>query len=393
MKNSFFRVIVVFTLGFIFSTSYAQDKKKKQSKEQIMATIICECLENEKPKNLENKFKEKLDEFFQASVLGALLAMVPTDKDSTININSDGTSNQITEDDKKKALILLEKNCDVYKTYNVHSKAYSEALIKVSDGACKCIAEIPTSISTEEKNNLITDCISKSAVNEGAIETMKLDTVEAMKGFLEDIQRVLVDNCESLKKVTFSNDEEKLYSYSVNEDAGELYNQGIAASEKGNYKKALKLYKKAVALDEKFVFAWDNLGRTYRQLHDYDNAIKAYKKSIAIDPLNPTPMINMAVAYGYKKDFKNSKYWYNKLIEAYPKDPEGHYGLALAYLNLNELESSLTSVIRAYKLYKESNSPYVADSQKVMKYLKTLFKEQNKTDIFEKICKEQNIKL
>jgi len=370
-----------------------QAQETKDSKEEVMSTIICECLENESSENLSKNFEEKFNNCYNASVLGALLSQLPKDKDSTITINPDGSSDEITDEDKIKTFKILENNCDVYKNYTTSNKSYNEYIGKSVDLACNCINEISTSIPLEEKNSLISECISESIAVSGAINHIKLDTVESIKGFIKDVQTLLVNDCKALKKITFSNDEEKLNSYSTNKKANEFYNKGISESRNGNYKKALKYYKKAVTIDDKFVFAWDNLGRAYRELHKYDKAIEAYKNSIAVDSLNRTPLMNIAVAYNYKKDFENAEYWYTRLKDIYPKDPEGHYGLSLVYMNKNKLEASLNSVIDALELYQESKSPYAADAKKVMKYLYNLFKEQNKTDSFEDICKNRNIKL
>jgi len=382
------KVTLLFSLIFCF-VLHAQEKEKRQKKEEVMASIICECLENES----ENNFEERLNECYKASVLGALISQIPTDKDSTITLNSDGSSDKVTEKDKEKAFKILEKDCEIYKKQITQNQSYNEYLGKSSNAACDCIDEIATDIAIEEKNKLISDCITKGVSSSGARENIDLNTVENIKAFYGHIQNVLVNECKALKKITFSNDEHKLNSYSTNREANKLYNQGIRESEKGNYKKALKYYKKAVTLDDKFVFAWDNLGRMYRELHDYDKAIEAYKNSIAIDSLNRTPLMNIAVAYNYKKDYENSEYWYTKLKDAYPKDPEGHYGLSLVYMYRNKLEASLNSVIDAHELYKESNSPYTADAKKVMNYLYSLFKEQDKIARFEEICKERGITL
>lgn len=370
-----------------------QAQEKKQSKHEVMATIICQCLENESQESLADNFEEKFNDCYKASVLGALISQVPTDKDSTISLNADGSSDEITKKDRKKAFKILERDCEAYKGYIKSTNSYNQDLSNTTEMACDCISSISTSISTDEKNELITNCISEAVVASDVIEAQKLITVEDIKAYSLEVKRNLVDECEALKRVVFSNDEEKLFSYSSDKEATDFYNKGIDASEKGNYKKALKYYKKAVSIDDKFVYAWDNLGRTYRELHNYDKAIEAYKKSMAIDSLNPTPLMNIAVVYNYKKEFDNSAFWYNKLIEIDPENPEGHYGLSLAYMYSEKLESSLNSIITALKLYRKSQSPYVADAEKVMQYLYNMFEAKNEEDRFKEICKEQNINI
>jgi hypothetical protein len=44
-------------------------------------------------------------------------------------------------------------------------------------------------------------------------------------------------------------------------------------------------------------------------------------------------------------------------------------------------------------LYIESGSPYTADAEKLMRYLYDMFAEENKQELFKKICSDQNINL
>lgn len=384
MKN-----LLVIILCLLSLSSFAQ----VEDKNKVMSSVVCECLENAEVESLKVSFQEVYKECFKTGVLTGMLSQINTQKDTTITINPEAGIESLDQSEMEATRILLQKNCDIYNTYKTETASQHKLVPKVSIAACDCISKISTSISLEEKNLLIKKCTSNAMAASISSKSANISTVEQMKSFYKMVSDDLIENCAAIEKVTFSNDEEKLNSYSTNEKAMEFYLKGIDFMEAKNYKKAVKFYEKAVDIDSKFVFAWDNLGRSYRLMHKYDKAIEAYKKSYAVDSLNPTSLMNMAVAYNYKKDFKNAEFWYRKLLEINPKDPEGHYGLALIFMNQKRIEESLQKAIDARALYIESGSPYTADAEKLMRYLYNMFAEENKQELFKKICSDNNINL
>lgn len=61
-------------------------------------------------------------------------------------------------------------------------------------------------------------------------------------------------------------------------------NIGMANHQKGDYRRAVDNYKKAVDLFPRNSPAYDNMGLAYENFHEYDLAIRAYKKSIEYSP-------------------------------------------------------------------------------------------------------------
>jgi tetratricopeptide (TPR) repeat protein len=384
MKNLLIIILLLLSLG---SFAQVEDKNK------VMSAVICECLENTKAASLKENFQETYKECLKGAVLAGMLSQINTQRDTTITINPEAGIERIDQSDMEATMLLLQKNCDIYNTYTTAILPLDSLVPDVSSEACECVGRISTSISLEEKNLLIKECTTNAIVTSISSKKANLSTVGQMKSFYKMVSDHLVENCAAIEKVTFSNDEEKLNSYSTNEKAMEFYLKGIDFMEAKDYKKAIKFYEKAVDIDSKFVFAWDNLGRSYRLINKYDKAIEAYKKSYAVDSLNPTSLMNMAVAYNYKKDFESAIFWYQKLLEINPKDPEGHYGLALIFMNQKRIEESLQKAIDARALYIESGSPYTADAEKLMRYLYDMFAEENKQERFKKICSDNNINL
>lgn len=388
MKSVKKAVLVVFVCCFS-GIGLSQEPSKKS---KTMATIICECLGNKSQGELDD-FENTLNDCYRASVLGALLSGIDTSKDNTISLNTDGTSDKITDKDKEQAINILNEDCEIFKSIVQNYQATDPKVAAVSEASCRCIGTIPTDIALEDKNAAIQECImnAKSQLREEL--DIQTNTVEEIRSFHNEVYSDLVETCPAVEIVTFANDQEKLYSYSANDKAMEYYSKALDYGENEQYDKAIKYYEKAVKKDSMFVFAWDNLGRSYRQVNRIDDAINAYKKSISIDSLNRTSVMNLAVAYNYKKDFSNSELWYQKLITLNKSDPEGYYGLSLSLMYQNKLEESLSRIIEAHSLYQEQGSPYVSDAKKVMRYLGTLFKDSKKLDYFNKVLEEQNIKL
>ena len=365
-----------------------------ENKNAVMSKVICECLENaEKEGTLKDDFEKTYKECQKGAVFAGALSQITKDKDTTLTLNPNASLDTIDQSDMEATLELLSNECDLYNKYNAAAVSVENMLLGVTEIACDCIGEVSTNISQADKNNAIKQCTTEAIVSSNSIQELKLGTVEKMRSFLKLVSNNLVENCPAVERLIFSNDEEKLNSYSTNEKAMEFYLDGIDYMEAEKYSKAIKLYEKGVKLDPKFVFAWDNLGRSYRLINKFDKAIKAYEKSYEVDSLNPTSIMNMAVAYNYKNDFKSAAFWYKKLIEVNPKDPEGHYGLALTYMNQQLIEDSLKKAIDARQLYLDSNSPYSADAEKMIGFLYRMFVKENKEDLFNKICTDNNLNI
>jgi len=261
----------------------------------------------------------------------------------------------------------------------------------ISDKACDCISNIDQSIST--KNDAIKNCISTSINNslkntKNDVSDVQLDTESYKK-----VESYLVDNCESLKELSFAENQEFKHSSSKNVLAQLAYDDGMEYLEQGDYENAIPKFKKAIEIDSKFAFAWDNLGVSYRQSNKYDEAIKAYKKSLDINPKGRLPLINIAVTYNLNKDYPSAIKYYKKFIALYNDDPEGYYGLGLILYTNNKPEEGLDNLIHAYTIYSDQNSPYRADAAKKIGYMYNDLKNQDKLEVFNKVATKYNLKI
>ena len=62
------------------------------------------------------------------------------------------------------------------------------------------------------------------------------------------------------------------------------YERGVEAIEATKYKKARKLFRKAVKDKPEDADAWNYLGFSNRKLENFDQALEAYQKALAINP-------------------------------------------------------------------------------------------------------------
>ncbi len=280
--------------------------------------------------------------------------------------------------------------------YNGFSQEGQDDIVEnISIDACECISKINTENNT--KNNAIKNCIAASVVenlrtevtsSEGDVSEIQLEA-----SAYKMIESYLVENCDALKQLSFTESEEFEHSTSQNVLAQLAYDDGMDYMESGDYETAILKFKKAIEIDPNFAFSWDNLGVCYRKSNQYEKAIEAYKKSLEINPEGRMPLMNIAVTYNLKKEFEEAIVYYNKFISIYKDDPEGYYGLGLILYTNNMQEEGLANLIHAYTIYSAQNSPYRADAAKKIGYMYNDLKNNDKLEIFNKVAAKYNLKI
>jgi tetratricopeptide (TPR) repeat protein len=216
---------------------------------------------------------------------------------------------------------------------------------------------------------------------------------DVYKSHYFQIERWLMDSCNTLKQAISSNDEEREKSYSDNPDAMKAYNDGIEFLKKDKYAECIPYFEKAVSIDPEFAFAWDNLGICYRRTGKFDKAEAAYKASLKVDPQGKTALQNLAVVYQMQKRDDDAIAMYKEIVKYYPDDPEVYYGIGMVYYsNKKDWENALDNMCKAYNIYVAQKSPYRSDAEQVINLIFKEMKKENKEDKFNKILKDNNIR-
>lgn len=278
---------------------------------------------------------------------------------------------------------------------------------EVGGEACKCIDSISiANKDAKQKSSDIAACIEarvdmyqmmakmNGALNGGDLNIDINFNKESpdRKRYYYRLEEWLTENCASLKKALSSNEKRSEHSLSDDPKALEQYNKGVDALKDDNYKKALPWFEKAVEIDPKFVFAWDNVGVCNRHLDNLDKALEAYQKSLALDPLGHTPLQNLPIVYQLKKEYDKAIEAYDNLLAAYPGDPEAYFGSGRMYILKGDLEKGLDKLCKAYNIYVEMSSPYRVDAQTLISAIYKDLKAKGQEEIFFKVLKANNIK-
>ena len=277
---------------------------------------------------------------------------------------------------------------------------------KILDESCSCIKKIKYTNEKASKIDSINSCITQSIMNSQSEKFIKnllqtVDTTSTSNKNLEividkdfdKIQKQLFLDCPHVKELMISIEKESDNSISNKKKAKEYYSEGQKYDGREQYDLAIVQYNKAVKSDPNFAFAWDNMGLCYRKLNRYEEAIKCYKKSLEIDPKGTMPLQNMAVAYDYLKDYKSASETYLKIIKNNPEDAEGYYGAGTTFFSNQDYELGLEYMFQAYIIYKNTNSPYIHDSETLIGNYYNFLKEKNQIDLFNKVAKKYNIQI
>ncbi len=103
---------------------------------------------------------------------------------------------------------------------------------------------------------------------------------------------------------------------SKNAKAKALKTEGNNAFFNKDYKKAISLYEKALAIDPSYVEVYNNLGTVYLELKDYKKAIEYWKTYLLFNPADADIYINVALAYDEAlKKYREAINYYNLFLQ------------------------------------------------------------------------------
>lgn len=136
----------------------------------------------------------------------------------------------------------------------------------------------------------------------------------------------------------------------------EIWNSaGVAYLNRGHLEKAIVTFKEAVALDQDYPVAYNNLGNVYfyefrktKNSNSYQTAINNYKKAIELDPEYATAYNGLGGAYLIAGQIEGAIYCLEKALELNPGLDYALYNLGYAYLN----KGDTTKAVELFENYK-----------------------------------------
>jgi type IV pilus assembly protein PilF len=131
---------------------------------------------------------------------------------------------------------------------------------------------------------------------------------------------------------------------------------GLAYYYLKQYDLAIQQFKKALAIKDNYAPARNNLGNAYAQKEEWDKAIEQYKIVIS-DLLYATPQYpysNLGVAYYHKKEYEQSEKYYLQALKIKPDFVRALYGLAKTYIAMGKTSEAIEKLEKAAQLAPES---------------------------------------
>ena len=128
------------------------------------------------------------------------------------------------------------------------------------------------------------------------------------------------------------------------------FNLGAAYQGLKLYEKAIDSYLFAIAIDEKFDYAYRNLGDAYLRLRQYREAIEVLQKVLELTM--PEAVIYEAIGHCYEK-LKNpaqARFHYRKAVHLNVDDSHLHYKIAMTYMQEGYWESAVKSLNIAFSI-------------------------------------------
>ena len=96
------------------------------------------------------------------------------------------------------------------------------------------------------------------------------------------------------------------------------------------------------------------------------------------------------MSYSFLKDYDTLKY-YNSLIFLYKDNPEGYFGAGKILFIKSDYKNALENIFIAYRIYTDTNSDYVKDSEQLIGIMYSELNNKGKIDLFNEIPMKYNI--
>jgi tetratricopeptide (TPR) repeat protein len=136
-------------------------------------------------------------------------------------------------------------------------------------------------------------------------------------------------------------------------------------------KKSIDAYQYAIAIDEKFDYAYRNLGDAYLRMRRYKDAIEVLQKVLELT--RPEEVIYEAIGHSYYKlkNYAQARFHYRKASHLNPDDSHLYYKIACTYMNENYWESAVKNLESAMRIHRSQPDYNFAIAQCYMELNRT----------------------
>ncbi len=111
--------------------------------------------------------------------------------------------------------------------------------------------------------------------------------------------------------------------------------------ELGWYEKAMEQFKRNIALDPEFPWAYDGIGSIYRRVYGrLDKAVPWYEKVVEVDPGNANALVWLGLLVLDLGDIEKAEYWIDRAREIAPDGFDTHLAMHILHMNRGEDEQA-----------------------------------------------------
>ncbi len=128
---------------------------------------------------------------------------------------------------------------------------------------------------------------------------------------------------------------------STNADIKYLIKEGNQHLREGEYRAAVFCYDRALELDEKNSWIWDNRGVALSKAKRYTDAIESFEIALDLKPDNVKAWSNMGVALGALRRYEESLNSFEHALEIDPENTEAWNNKGTALFNLQLFSEAL----------------------------------------------------
>ena len=124
--------------------------------------------------------------------------------------------------------------------------------------------------------------------------------------------------------------------------------------DKGDYKKSIKYFKKAVKVNPEDPKSWLERGISLYNMGKFGEAIRYYEKTLEIEPSNPYALCNIGLALYSLNMYEDAVNYFKKALSIDPKFETALVGIGNAYFRLDQYDESKEAIKKALSLNDKS---------------------------------------
>jgi len=149
------------------------------------------------------------------------------------------------------------------------------------------------------------------------------------------------------------------FAASQETQADYYFQEGFAALNFGEYKKAIKHFDRVINLDPNYIDAYINKGIAFHELGNFEEAISNYDKALEIEPDNPIALNNKGYVFSKMKKYDEAVPYYNRALEINPTYLDAMYNRANAFWKQWYCEDAIIYLDQIIEIDPEPSQAYL----------------------------------